>query len=48
MAVLSSARRSKAARPAGAASPCSTSSFMRSTLTALHVLLGLRGVKRIE
>src|SRR5437868_1888224 len=40
-------RRSYAARPAGVIRPSAISSGTRLRLTALHVLVALRGVKRI-
>src|SRR5207248_11592172 len=45
--VRSGARDSNARRPAGVILPCFSSTATRATLTALQMLVGLRGVKRI-
>src|SRR5256885_1806679 len=44
----SSLRRSNAARPAGVMRPCFSSSATRLMFTLLQLLVGLRGVRRID
>ena len=48
MPVRSGVRAAKARSPAGRILPCFCSSATRATFTALQMLVGLRGVKRMQ